>query len=119
MTLKSHNIIEPDRFGNDWGFYIDIDNENIKYVPNNEETIRKKYNVKKYSETMRYYNVNDEYDYYIKNYNNYDDDISIDRSIVSKDCNGKINYNLVSNIVRVSSTTIITAALTYLIFFIL
>jgi hypothetical protein len=112
MTLNSHNIIQPDRFGNDWGFYIDI--ENVKIETNNEETIRKKY-----SETMRNYNDNDEYDYYIKNYNNYDDDISIDRSIVSKDCNGIINYNLVSNIVRVSSTTIITAALTYVIFFIL
>jgi hypothetical protein len=119
MTLNSHNIIEPDRFGDEWGFYIDIDNENVKTIPNNEETIKKNYNVKKYGETMRYYNDNDDYDYYIKNYKNDDDDDSIDRSIFSNNNTGKINYNLVSNIVRVSSTTIITAALTYLIFFIL
>jgi len=121
MTLKSTNNIEPVRFGNDWGFYIDIDNENIKTIPNNEDIIRKKYKVHKYYEYNRYYKNDDidEYDYYMKNNNNNDDDISIDRSTVTKYNYDKINYDLVSNIVRVSSTTIITAAITYIVFCVL
>jgi hypothetical protein len=120
MVLKLNNDIEPDRFGDDWGFYIDIDNETaVKTVPNNEYIIRQKYNVKKYCQGTRYDNDIDEYDYYIKNYKNDDDDDCIDRSIFSKNETGKIKSNLVSNIVRVSSTTIITVALTYVIFFIL
>ncbi len=118
MTLNSHLNNEPERFGDEWGFYIDIDNENIKTIPDNEDIIRKKYNVKKYREIVSY-NDNDQYDYYIKNYSTYDDDDSIYRSIASNNCADKINYNLVGKIVSVSSTTIITAAITYVIFFIL
>jgi hypothetical protein len=118
MTLNSHINKETERFGDEWGFYIDIDNETVKTVPDNEDIIRKKYSVKKYRDIMSY-NDNDQYDYYIKNYNTYDDDVSIAISAASNNCSDKINYNLVSNIVRVSSTTIITAAITYVIFFVL
>jgi hypothetical protein len=124
MILKSNNNIESERFGSDWGFYIDIDIENMKTIPKNEDIIRKKYKVIKYYESNKYYNNEniddiDEYDYYIKNYKSFDDDVSIDKSIDSNDHFNKINYDLVSDIFRVSSTTIITIAITYIVFCVL
>jgi len=124
MILKSNNNIEPERFGSDWGFYIDIDIENMKTIPNNEDIIRKKYKVIKYYESNKYYNNEniddiDEYDYYIKNYKNFDDDVSIDKSIDSNDHFNKIKNDLFSDIFRVSSTTIITIAITYIVFCVL
>jgi hypothetical protein len=96
----------------------------MKTIPKNEDIIRKKYKVIKYYESNKYYNNDniddiDEYDYYIKNYKSFDDDVSIDKSIDSNDHFNKINYDLVSDIFRVSSTTIITIAITYIVFCVL
>ena len=62
---------------------------------------------------------------YMKNNNNRDDDYSIDVSMIDtnteliKDNTAKNSKNVNNIIVRVSSTTIITAFLTYVIFFVL
>ena len=119
MNLKLNDDIEPARFGDEWGFYIDIDNEGFKNLPNNEDKIRKKYKVKHYDNYDRYYNdIYEEYEYHIQNNKNGDDDNSID---LSKNNDDKNNYSLISSfIVQITSTTIITtAALTYVIFFVL
>jgi hypothetical protein len=61
----------------------------------------------------------------MKNNNNRDDDYSIDVSMIDtnteliKDNTAKNSKNVNNIIVRVSSTTIITAFLTYVIFFVL
>ncbi len=116
MTFKSSNI-ETDRLGDEWGFYIDVDNENVQNFKTNEDIIRKKYNVNKcYSNVI---NDFDEYEYYNRNYKNYDDDFSIDSSLAMSYESDKLNYNFVSKIISVSSTTIITATITYIIFCVL
>ena len=113
MNLKLNDHIEAARFGDEWGFYIDIDNEGFK--PNNEDKIIKKYKVTHYDNYDRYYNdIYEEYEYHIQNNKNDDDDNSID---LSENNDDKNNYSF---IVRLTSTTIITtAALTYVIFFVL
>jgi hypothetical protein len=127
LSKTNNNYYKPNHLVDDWGFYIDL--ESIQNMPNNEEKIRQKYNVKKYSIYDKYNeycnDVCDEYSYYMKNNNNRDDDYSIDVSMIDtntevvKDNTEKKCKNVNNIIVRVSSTTIITAFLTYLIFFVL
>jgi hypothetical protein len=112
------------RVADDWDFYVDL--ESIKTIPSNEDKIRQKYNVKRYS-TYYAYNkrcndICDEYNYHIQNNKN-DDDYSIDIDL-SVDCVRNTlketdGSNVTTFIVRVSSTTIITAFLTYVVFFVL
>lgn len=127
LSKTNNNYYKPNHLVDDWGFYIDL--ESIQNMPNNEEKIRQKYKVKKYSIYDKYNeycnDVCDEYSYYMKNNNNRDDDYSIDVSMIDtntevvKDNTEKKCKNVNNIIVRVSSTTIITAFLTYLIFFVL
>jgi hypothetical protein len=128
LSKTNNNYYKPNHLVDDWGFYIDL--ESIQPIPNNEEKIRQKYKVKKYYSIYDKYNeycndVCDEYSYYMKNNNNRDDDYSIDVSMIDtnteliKDNTEKNNKNVNNIIVRVSSTTIITAFLTYVIFFVL
>ena len=92
--------------GDEWGFYIDVDNEIANNTPNNEDKIRKKYNVKKYNDCN---DIVEEYEYHMKN------------RIDDHDEEEKTNYTLVTNfVIRVTSTTLITtAAITYFVFFVL
>jgi len=127
LSKINNNYCKPNHLVDDWGFYIDL--ESIQPIPNNEEKIRQKYKVKKYSIYDKYNeycnDVCDEYSYYMKNNNNRDDDYSIDVSMIDtnteliKDNTAKNSKNVNNIIVRVSSTTIITAFLTYVIFFVL
>ena len=127
LSKTNNNYCKPNHLVDDWGFYIDL--ESIQPIPNNEEKIRQKYKVKKYSIYDKYNeycnDVCDEYSYYMKNNNNRDDDYSIDVSMIDtnteliKDNTAKNSKNVNNIIVRVSSTTIITAFLTYVIFFVL
>ena len=127
LSKTNNNYYKPNHLVDDWGFYIDL--ESIQPIPNNEEKIRQKYKVKKYSIYDKYNeycnDVCDEYSYYMKNNNNRDDDYSIDVSMIDtnteliKDNTAKNSKNVNNIIVRVSSTTIITAFLTYVIFFVL
>jgi hypothetical protein len=127
LSKTNNNYYKPNHLVDDWGFYIDL--ESIQNMPNNEEKIRQKYKVKKYSIYDKYNeycnDVCDEYSYYMKNNNNRDDDYSIDVSMIDtntqliKDNTEKKSKNVNNIIVRVSSTTIITAFLTYVIFFVL
>ena len=115
------NNFTVNRITDDWGFYVDL--ESIKTIPSNEDKIRQKYNVKKYSIYDKYCNdICDEYNYHIQNNKN-DDDYSIDLDL-SVDCVRNIlketdGSNVTTFIVRASSTTIITAFLTYVVFFVL
>jgi hypothetical protein len=127
LSKTNNNYYKPNHLVDDWGFYIDL--ESIQPIPNNEEKIRQKYKVKKYSIYDKYNeycnDVCDEYSYYMKNNNNRDDDYSINVSMIDtnteliKDNTEKNSKNVNNIIVRVSSTTIITAFLTYVIFFVL
>ena len=128
LSKTNTNYYKPTHLVDDWGFYIDL--ESIQSMPNNEEKIRQKYKVKKYSIYDKYNeycnDICDEYSYYMKNNTNRDDDYSINVSLIDtnteviKKHNPEKNTKNVNNIiVRVSSTTIITAFLTYVIFFVL
>jgi hypothetical protein len=127
LSKTNNNYYKPNHLVDDWGFYIDL--ESIQNMPNNEEKIRQKYKVKKYSIYDKYNeycnDVCDEYSYYMKNNNNRDDDYSIDVSMIDtntqliKDNTENKSKNVNNIIVRVSSTTILTVFLTYVIFFVL
>ena len=106
-------MYEPEKLSDDWGFYIDI--ESLNYVnQDNDEIIRKKYKAKR-----------------IENYNkfkNYENKINICETIYEQDVYGDefelyedkdINSKKESLLVKVSSTTFITAILTYFIFFLI
>jgi hypothetical protein len=113
-----YNKYESEKICDNWGFYIDI--ENLNYVnQDNDEIMRKKYKAKK-----------------IENYNkfkNYENKINICETIYEQDMYGEdiygeefeiyddtyINKKKDSLIVKVSSTTFITAILTYFIFFLI
>jgi hypothetical protein len=121
---NTFNHFAMNRVADDWDFYVDL--ESIKTIPSNEDKIRQKYNVKRYS-TYDAYNkrcndICDEYNYHIQNNKN-DDDYSIDIDL-SVDCVRNTlketdGSNVTTFIVRASSTTIITAFLTYVVFFVL
>lgn len=118
------NNFTVNRITDDWGFYVDL--ESIKTIPSNEDKIRQKYNVKKYSIYDKYNkycnDICDEYSYHIQN-NIKDDDYSIDVDLSLDSVRNKIketdDSSVTTFIVRASSTTIITAFLTYVVFFVL
>ena len=115
--LSKINNYQPNHFVDDWGFYVDPESL-VQNIPNNEEEIRQKYKVKHFS--IQKYNaycddICDEYDYYVKN-NKYDD---IESSYISDDNKSSRKDNIKNMVARVSSTTIITAFLSYIIFFVL
>ncbi len=118
------NNFAVNRITDDWGFYVDL--ESIKTIPTNEDKIRQKYNVKRYGIYDKYNkycnDICNEYNYHIQNNIN-DDDYSIDVDLSLDSVRNKIKENNESNvttfIVRASSTTIITAFLTYVVFFVL
>lgn len=107
MSLTHYNLSE------DWGWYIDI--ESMKPINQIKLDVKMMSN-KKFN---RHYNKldtidEDEFDYYLMNQKNLDD-ISY-KDIVPIKNN---NQTLFSCIFNVGSTTMITAILTYVIFFVL
>ena len=107
MSLTYNNLSD------DWGWYIDIDIEivkPIKYIKTNLE-------VNSYKKFNQYSNrldtiQEDEYDYYMNNQKNLDDTMV---TYINKKTEDK-SY-LSKNLFNIGSTTMITALLTYIIFF--
>jgi hypothetical protein len=108
-----YNKYESEKLCDNWGFYIDI--ESLNHVnQDNDEIMRKKYKAKK-----------------IENYNKfkkYENKINICETIYEEDIYGEefelyedtdLNDKKENLIVKVSSTTFITAILTYFIFFLI
>jgi hypothetical protein len=91
-----------------WGFYIDIENQN-PIISNNYEKMREKYKLAKLSDVFT--ENCDEYDYYVDNYN-YNVEFDYKNNNISK-------RSFKGLIIKVSSTTIITVALTYIVFCVL
>jgi hypothetical protein len=91
----------------DWGFYVDLEN-----IPQNNDSkvYEKKKNLEKY-----YKEICDEYEYNVANYDSNLDCILPDLIIKCDEQKG----NTRDFIIRVSSTTLITFTLTYIVFFIL
>jgi len=108
MSLTCYNLSE------DWGWYIDIESSNPVYQFRTDFV---KIPCKKFNphynklETIE----EDEYDYYINNQKNLDD-------ISSKNIDVNIepnNQDYIKKIFNVGSTTMITALLTYIVFYML
>jgi predicted S18 family serine protease len=121
-TVINYNYdIESNAFAKDWGFYVDIESVRPNY-PNNQDIIRDKYNVKnfkKFKNSEQYYKeICDEYEYHSKNY---DESYSIDLNDVDIDLKKEscIGEKIINMVARITSTTLITASLTYLILFVL
>jgi len=106
-------MYEPENLCDNWGFYIDI--ESLNHVnQDNDEIMRRKYKAKKF-----------------ENYNKfkkYENKINICDTIYEENIYGgefelyediDINDKKDNLLVKVSSTTIITAILTYFIFFLI
>jgi hypothetical protein len=83
----------------EWGFYIDIEQLPSRF-PNNESIIRKQYNLD------NIYNFKQQF------LNNYQIDIDENFNDIYKEKNMKY-------LIKVTSTTLITAAITYVVLFIL
>jgi hypothetical protein len=97
----------------DWGWYVDIESMNT----NNQ--IPTDLKMSPYTKNKRYIILetieeDDEYDYYISNHKD-DDDITV-KTIDKKNNNKNILFKKIFN---VGSTTMITALLTYVIFYML
>ena len=110
---------ELNQLSDSWGFYVDIENV-IPIRKQNHEIIREKYKIKNINKYNKFKNYDDsikhcetiseEYEYYYKNFNEIDEE---NPNIVPDKDTTK------SMLVKVSSTTFITAILTYFIFFII
>jgi hypothetical protein len=87
-------------FGNDWGFYVDIEKS---YSPNNDELIREKYN--------NSHNQN-----YLKNFDKIDEEIEYYEYQYNKKIQEKENIikkNSSSLLFHISSLTLFTAVISY------
>ena len=105
MNLNSINY-ETNHFGNDWGLYVDIENLN-PILPNNDNMF-KKYN--KLPEKFSYSFITSNDDICSNNFvDSLPEDINLNN-------NNKI---LINKIITNISSTIITGAITYLIFYII
>jgi hypothetical protein len=116
MLVKNYTD-EPYNYCDGWGFYIDI--ESLSSLrKDNDDIMKEKYGIKNFNKNNRIkkYNycetINEEYEYYCKNYDDKNEDIFTENKKISDE-------NTTSFIIRVSSTTIITAILTYFIFIVL
>lgn len=126
MYVINAQRIETFDISDSWGFFVDIEG-NQQIIEDNSEMMRKKYNIKKLFNNNKFKNtnfrdykgvhietINEEYEYYTKN-NNYDDEYqneSFCPNNIKKESFGDM-------IVTVSSTTLLTAAITYFVFFLI
>jgi hypothetical protein len=103
MNFNSIQIYEPEHFGNGWGFYVDIENQDIlisKYGFINEKYRKNYYNsYDKIDEELEYY----EYEYDKKREEN---SKQIEEANIIKTNSSSLLFNI-------SSLTLITAALSY------
>lgn len=102
MNLNLNKTLNPIDFGNGWGIYVDIENQNNPPICN-YEIMRKKYikNEVPYKEDYEYEYY--QYEFYKKQKNNYK---IIDESSL-------IKTNTSSLLFHISSVTLVTAALSY------
>jgi hypothetical protein len=102
MNQNINQENNPIHFGNDWGFYVDIENP---HSPNNKPTpFRDKYN-KSYNNNK----IDEELEYYEYKYNKKMEENKKQEETYSI----KKSLSLLFNI---SSTTLITAAISYCLF---
>jgi len=103
MNFNSIPIYEPEHFGNGWGFYVDIENQDIlisKHGFINEKYRRNYYNsYDKIDEELEYY----EYEYDKKRQEN---SKQLEEASIIKTNSSALLFNI-------SSLTLITAALSY------
>ena len=105
MSLTYYNLSE------DWGWYIDIESSNPVYQTRKDHVKMSN----QYYNKLETIEEEDEYDYYINIQKNLDD-------ISSKNIDINIEQNnreYVKQIFNVGSTTMLTAMLTYIIFYML
>ena len=104
MNLSVHHV--SNNFDNGWGFYVDL--ESLKPILPDE----------KYYAQPVYDEAHFAVDYYYDD--KYDDDVYDENvySFYENDANSKIN-ELGAYIVRLGSTTILTAVITYVVLFII
>ena len=104
QNINQQNMNEqtnPIHFGNDWGFYVDI--ENPHSPNNNHKPFREKYNNtnnNKIDEELQYYEY--KYNKKMEEYEKQEETNSIKKSL--------------SLLFNISSTTLITAAISYCLF---
>jgi hypothetical protein len=107
MLSNIYTSCEPSHLSENWGFYVDI--ENLNHSPNEEkykfQNISKHNKYKKYDKANKYCETIYEEDEYCCKQDKC-------RQILGQE-------NMSDMIVNVSSTTFITAILTYVIFFII
>ena len=113
MSLTNNNLTD------DWGWYIDIDIESMKPI----QSIKTNFAIIPYKTFNQYSNKletipeqDDEYDYYVNNQKNLDDMMITN---INKNITDDKNSYLFKNLFNIGSTTMITAVLTYIIFFML
>ena len=117
-TFISEKNYYPIDFGNDWGFYIDV--ENSYSTVNNDKIIREKYNVI-FDCDYYYSDIDiDDYEYnnkkVIESKNEKEMETKNEKEMETC-CNEKSNSEAV--LFHISSVTLITAALTYYVFWII
>jgi hypothetical protein len=102
MNQNINQQNNPIHFGNDWGFYVDI--ENPHSPNNNHKPFREKYN-----NTYNNHKIDEELQYYEYKYNKKMEEYEKqeERNSIKK------SLSLLFNI---SSTTLITAAISYCLF---
>jgi hypothetical protein len=100
MNQNMNQQNNPIHFGNDWGFYVDI--ENFHSPNNNHKPFREKYNnsYNKIDEELEYYDY--KYNIKMEEYEKQEERNSIKKSL--------------SLLFNFSSTTLITAAISYCLF---
>ena len=101
----------PIHLGNDWGFYVDL--ENSYSTINNDKIIRKKYNV--IFDCDYYYSDIDDYEVTTNDYEINDNDYEINDNYEVNVYKSDLKHSLF----HISSVTLITAALTYYVFWII
>jgi len=107
MNLSVHHV--SNNFDNGWGFYVDL--ESLKPILPDEKYFAQQIYDEALFEVDYYYD--DKFDDYV-----YDENVYSFYDNEDNDANSKIN-ELGAYIVRVGSTTIITAFVTYVVLFII
>jgi len=120
MYLTNADAIYKFELCDDWGFYIDI--EINEFIYDNSEIIKKKYKIKNvypYNKFKKDYKCDhieticEEYEYYCKK--NTDNSLGIEKYTTPE----RLKNEKTSILIMVSSTTLITFALTYFVYFVM
>jgi len=117
MSLTCYNLSE------DWGWYVDIESMKPVYQINPQVVTTRNKKINQLSnrlEIIKEYE-DDEYEYYLDNQKFLDDILIIKNDEnITFNCNDNDNQQFISkNLIKFSSTTMLTALITYLIFYIL